>query len=275
MKSKRNKGCIYWDESSRGVSLIRPRGRWVGERLENGKRVRMRSTNYDNVLKWITGNTHDCNRMQIKGFPDYSIDIERKEVFGKRGQLMMGRIIGKKKVHYYTLFPDGNEFAVSFNRLAYAALHNIDPRKIPSKISVEYEDGEYKLMYLDEVIQKRKDQHRKEKRHEIKAILNKRKREIEILQRFYATGDSAELVTYATKDIFDKLVAHVMAARNCRIDRATDVVLDATEQFLHRAVESDVPIISISPTIQGLCLRALKNGCRKTEYNDNIRYKPQ
>lgn len=273
MKKKKNQGCIYWDESSRGTKYDRPRGRWVGERLENGKRVRMRSTNYDNVLQWVTGNKRQCNRTPLKGMPEYSIDVDRQEVFGKRGQLMTGSIIGKKKVHYYTLFPDGNEFAVSFNRLAYAALHNIDPRKIPSNMSVEYEDGEYKLMYLDDVIQKRKDQHRKEKRYEIKAILSKRKREIEILQRFYATGDSAELVTYATKDIFDKLVAHVMAARNCRIDRATDVVLDATEQFLHRATESDVPIISISPTIQGLCLRALKDGGRKREYNDNVIYK--
>jgi hypothetical protein len=40
MKKKKNKGCIYWDESSRGVSIDIPRGRWVGERLENGKRVR-------------------------------------------------------------------------------------------------------------------------------------------------------------------------------------------------------------------------------------------
>lgn len=272
MKHKKNKGTIYWDESSRGTKYERKPGRWVGERLENGKRVRMRSTNYDNVLQWVTGNKQAYNRIPIKGMPEYSVDVDRQEVFGKRGQLMTGRIIGKKKVHYYTLFPEGKEFAVSFNRLAYAALHNIDPRKIPSNLSVEYEDGEYKLMFLDEVIKKRKDNHRKEKRYEIKAILNKRKREIEILQRFYATGDSAELVTYATKDIFNSLVVYVMATRNCRIERATDVVIDATEQFLHRAIECDVPLISISPTIQGLCLRALKNGGRKKEFNDNVKY---
>ena len=272
MKKKKNKGCIYWDESSRGVSIERPRGRWVGERVENGRRVRMRSTNYDNVLKWITGNTRDCNRIPLKGMPEYSVDVDRQEVFGKRGQLMSGRIIGKKKVHYYTLFPDGNEFAVSFNRLAYAALHNIDPRKIPSKISVEYEDGEYKLMYLDEVIQKRKDQHRKEKRHEIKAILNKRKREIEILQRYYQTQDTTEIVTYVTKDIFENMVFKVLDKNHCSMQRATDIVTDAQEKFLQRVINGNMPTISISATIQALCNQCTAESTRKREYKDNVRY---
>ena len=273
MKNKKNKGCIYWDESSRGVSIERPRGRWVGERLENGKRVRMRSTNYDNVLKWVMGNTHDCNRMQIKGFPDYSIDIERKEVFGRKSVPMKGE--KKKNNHTYRLKRDKVAYSLSFNRLAYAALHDIDPRKIPTDIVVVESNGEYILQNVSDFKVNENRRLQRDKRKRINNILNKRRMEIDILQHYYQTRDTSEIVTYVTKDIFDKLVAHVMAARNCRIDRATDVVLDATEQFLHRAVESDVPIISISPTIQGLCLRALKNGCRKTEYNDNIRYKPQ
>lgn len=274
MKKKKNQGCIYWDESSRGTKYDRPRGRWVGERLENGKRVRMRSTNYDNVLQWVTGNKRACNRTPLKGMPEYSIDVDRQEVFGKRGQLMKGQKQINRPTTYYTLSPsDSEKCIISFYRLAYAALHGIDPRTIPSNMTVDYEDGEYRLMYLGDLKSKRNDRCRREKRHKINATLRKRKHEIEILQRFYATGDSAELVTYTAKDIFDNLVTHVMSRRHCSLERATDVVLDATEQFLHRATESDVPIISISPTIQGLCLRALKDGGRKREYNDNVIYK--
>lgn len=45
-------GCIYWDESSRGAhgNLAQTsyvRGRWVGEKTVNGKRVRMRSMKID------------------------------------------------------------------------------------------------------------------------------------------------------------------------------------------------------------------------------------
>jgi hypothetical protein len=272
MKKEKNKGCIYWDESSRGKNNIRKPGRWVGERLENGKRVRMRSTNYDNVLQWVTGKKRQCNRTPLKGLPEYSIDVERQEVFGRRGQLLTGSFCGKNKLHFYTLHDEGKHLSVSFNRLAYAALHNIDVRKIPANMSVIYKDGEYILMYHDELLQKKSFQHRKEKQREIKSILRKRKHEIEMLQRFYTTGDSAEIVTYVTKDIFNSLVVYVMARYHCQLEKATDIVLDATERFLRRATEGDVPLISISPTIQGLCLRAMKEQSQKREYNDNVRY---
>ena len=100
-----NKGTIYYDESSRGTAYPRPRGRWVGERIDNGKRVRMRSTNYDKVLKWITGDARECNRIELKGLPGYSIDVERKEVFGKRG--MLKGIMNSAGQRQYELFPDG------------------------------------------------------------------------------------------------------------------------------------------------------------------------
>ena len=53
-----NKGCMYWDESSRGYNCSnsgkpKKRGRWVGERNINGKRVRMRSTDFNKVMAWM------------------------------------------------------------------------------------------------------------------------------------------------------------------------------------------------------------------------------
>ena len=273
MKNKRNKGCIYWDESSRGVSLIRPRGRWVGERLENGKRVRMRSTNYDNVLKWITGNTHDCNRMQIKGFPDYSIDIERKEVFGRKSVPMKGE--KKKNNHTYRLKRDKVAYSLSFNRLAYAALHDIDPRKIPTDIVVVESNGEYILQNVIDFKVNENRRLQRDKRKRINNILNKRRMEIDILQHYYQTRDTSEIVTYVTKDIFESIVTYVMRRNNCGMQRATDVVIEAQEKFLQRVINGNLPAISISSAIQTLCNRCTTESMRKREYNDNIRYKPQ
>ena len=262
-----NKGTIYYDESSRGTAYPRPRGRWVGERIDNGKRVRMRSTNYDKVLKWVTGDTRECNRMELKGLPGYSIDVERKEVFGKHGMLE-GRVnsAGQRQ---YELFPDGKRLTATFNRLAYAALHNIDVRQIPFNIIVRYKDGEYVLIYRDNLaIDVAKERHA-DNRSKITKILKKRMLEIEILQRYYKTGKTEEIVEYVTKTCFDNLVSHVRNRRGCTLAHATDTVLEATEMFFQRTLKEDIPVVSISNTIQNLCRKATYN-IRKREYNDNL-----
>lgn len=270
MKKKKNKGCIYWDESSRGVSIDRPRGRWVGERLENGKRVRMRSTNYNNVLKWVMGNKTDCNRRQIKGFPDYSIDIERREVFGRRDTPMKGEMRSNKQI--FRLKKDKVTYHISFNRLAYAALHDIDPRKIPTDIVVVEINGKYILQNICDFQVEHNQRMRKNKRQRIDNILNKRRLEIDILQRYYQTHDTTEIVTYVTKDIFESMVLKVLEKNHCGMQRATDIVIDAQERFLQRVINGNLPTISIGPTIQALCNQCTAETTRKCEYNDNVRY---
>jgi hypothetical protein len=270
MKKKKNKGCIYWDESSRGVSIDRPRGRWVGERLENGKRVRMRSTNYNNVLKWVMGNNTDCPRRQIKGFPDYFINIERREVFGKRGTPMKGE--KKKNKQTYRLKRNKVAYSMSFDRLAYAALHDIDPRKIPTDIVVVESNGEYILQNNSDFKVDENRRLQRDKRRRINNILNKRRLEIDMLQHYYQTRDATEIVTYVTKDIFESIVTYVMRRNNCGMQRATDIVIEAQERFLQRVINGNMPAISISSTIQTLCNRCTTEATRKREYNDNVRY---
>ena len=268
-KKKKNKGCLYWDESSRGMSYLRPRGRWVGERLENGKRIRMRSTNYDKVLKWLTGNTTECNRIQLKGFPDYSIDIERKEVFGQKSVPMKGDKRNNKQT--YRLKKDKVTYHISFNRLAYAALHEIDPRKIPTDIVVVESNGEYILQNICDFQVDHNQRMRRDKQQRIANILNKRRLEIDILQRYYQTHDATEIVNYVTKDIFESMVFKVLEKNHCSMQRATDIVTEAQEMFLRRVIDGNLPTISIGPTIQAFCNQCTAQESRKQEYNDNIR----
>ena len=273
MKKKKEQGCIYWDESSRGVSYLRPRGRWVGERIENGKRVRMRSTNYDNVLKWITGNTRDCNRIQIKGFPEYSIDIERKEAFGKKNIHMKGEKRNNQMI--YKLEKDKVKYSICFNRLAYAALHDINPRKIPADIVVVESNREYVLQNICDFRADSSRRLQEDKRMMINNILNKRRLEIDILQRYYQTQDTTEIVTYVTKDIFESMVFTVLDKNHCSMQRATDIVTEAQERFLQRVIDGNLPTISISSTIQALCNRCTAETTRKRKYNDNMICKAQ
>ena len=230
----------------------------------------MRSTNYNNVLKWVTGNTTDCNRIQLKGLPGYSIDIERKEVFGKRGIPMKGEVRSNRMI--YKLEKDKVKYSISFSRLAYAALNGIDPRKIPTDLVVVENDGKYILQNICDFQVDNNRRMQEDKRQRINSILNKRRLEIDILQRYYQTRDTTEIVTYVTKDIFESMVFKVIDKNHCGMQRATDIVIDAQERFLQRVINGNLPTISISSTIQALCNQCTIETTRKREYNDNVRY---
>lgn len=263
------KGTIYYDESSRGRSHIGKQGRWVGEKTEHGKRVRMRSSDYNKVLKWVTGNTRDCNRVPLIGLAGYSIDVERKEVFSKWGMMKGHRRIGENGTEYLITTKE-KKFVTSFNRLAYAAIHNIDVRQIPSDIYVKYIDGEYVLMCRDDMLRENNNDRRIRNRREILSILEKRMLETEILQRYYITGNAAEIVEYSTKTCFKSILYHVLKNRSCGLQRATDIVLEATEKFLQRTLKENTPPMTISGTIRSLCCKVVADDSRKREYNDNL-----
>ena len=268
VKKAKTQGSIYWDESSRGVSIDRPRGRWVGERRENGKRVRFRSTDYGKVVAWVTGSEPANNRIPLRGMDGYSVDIERKEVFGKRGKRLAGQKNSAGETMYAFCFGQ-NKFHSTFNRIAYAALHDIDVRKIPQNIVVTCKDDDYVLMYRRDLSVETIKKRRSENRAMILTILSKRRMEMEILSRFYTCGNSDELVKYATQTCFNGLMLYVKKQRHCSLERATDVVLEATEIFLQRVINGNVPVISISTAIQSICRRTMKDADRQQEYNDN------
>lgn len=267
---------IYYDESSRGYHgnagrTPYTRGRWVGEKTVNGKRIRMRSTDYDKVLAWMNGEKTVRKGLPLKGLPTYTIDIERREVYGRGGIVKKGRT--ERHMVTYVISKDGVKYHVSFNRLAYAALHDLDVLMIPGDLSVEERDGEYVLTYLGDMFSKRWQQQRTKRRSMIANTLSKRKHEIEILERYYRTLDTTELVTYATQQCFGSVLRNVMKDRCCTIQHAKDVVLEATELYLHRVTEQDVPVIDISGTIRSLCAQTLRNNRNNKMYNDNLKRK--
>lgn len=267
------KGTIYWDESSRGSHhnagrTPYKRGRWVGERTENGRRVRMRSTDYDKVLRWVQSYDPKADRIALKGMPQYSVNIERQEVYNRYGRTLKGSCDHDRRV--YHLVHNGTNHTLSWERIAYAVLHNIEVLKIPSGIIVVQSQGEYFLQHAGDfhVSMNKRTRHRKLMK--IDNILSRRMQELQMLQRYYKTGDQIEIVTYATKDCFNHLVLYLVKRYRCRMQRATDIVTEATEQFLHRVTIGDLPAISISATIQGLCAKIMSQRSKQREYNDNL-----
>lgn len=237
------------------------------ERLENGNRVRFLSADYDKVAARVTGSAPGNNRIPMRGMDGYSVDIERKEVFGKRGNILTAQRTRSGEMMYGFYFGKGR-FSATFNRIAYAALHDIDVRKIPQNLVVTYKNGDYVLMYRGDLSADTVKKRREDKMDKILNTLSKLRREIEILSGFYTSGNSDELVKYATQTCFNSLVLYVRKMRKCSLERATDVVLEATEKFLQRVINGNVPVISISPTIQGICRTTMRDADRRQEYNN-------
>ena len=62
MNEIRKKGCLYWDESSRGIKNGKPdkRGRWCAEMVVNERRVRMRSSDINRCMKFL----EECSEIE-------------------------------------------------------------------------------------------------------------------------------------------------------------------------------------------------------------------
>lgn len=257
-----NKGTLYWDESSRGYRNNTPertpykRGRWVGEKMVNGRRVRMRSTDYEKVLQWLDGNTTAKTLPRIKDFPHHTVDVKNRIVYNKWGKAMEGRLLDGDQV--YKLCYQGTKFDARFNRIAYAVLHNIGVTQIPDSIFVNYKDGEYTLQHKGDKLIETMERRRVHNRKFISDSLAKRKRETEILQRFYQSGNQAELTQYVSVDIFDSLVNRIRAVRHCHLDRAVELVVAGTEIYLDRATSRGVPFVTISSSIVAICRHEVK-----------------
>lgn len=72
MTEHKNKGCLYWDESSRGVKSGKQdrRGRWCAEKRIDGRRVRRRSTDMQKCLDFLS----DCDVIEERK-PKTTIEV--------------------------------------------------------------------------------------------------------------------------------------------------------------------------------------------------------
>lgn len=224
--------------------------------MENGRRVRMRSTDYNKVLQWVENGPVAKTLPRIKDFSHYTVDVKNRIVYNKWGKAMRGRLLDGDQV--YRLCCQGNKFDARFNRIAYAVLHDIGVTQIPDTICVNYKDGEYTLQHKSDKMAETMERRRVHNRKFISDSLAKRKRETEILQRFYRTGNQSELVQYVSVDIFDSLVNRIRALRHCHLDRAVEVVVAGTERFLDRATSRGVPFVTISSSIVAICRHEIK-----------------
>lgn len=82
-----NKGCLYWDETSRGTKNGKPdiRGRWCAEKRIDGRRVRKRSTDMKKCLEFL----NDCDVIEER---KPQTDIEVPTLHDRRFMVRKGHI---------------------------------------------------------------------------------------------------------------------------------------------------------------------------------------
>lgn len=259
-----NKGCIYWDESSRGTDTRHKRGRWVGEKNVDGRRVRMRSTVMSKVLEWLNQDQStegkdglykrpktpkekvDISQLTpIVGMPYYA-DVEGYYIANKFGYKIKPYLCGRKSRNYqYAVMIDKQRYRLSANRLMFAALHGISPFQIPDNLVVARTDeGEYHLQTRSEYGREFADRAYVTKKENVTQRLDTKMHEAQILQRFYQTGDRSELVAY-TLSKTNQLAAYMRYQYSLGKERSMDTAMEAVDWFCQRIEDKNIAVTAI------------------------------
>jgi len=259
-----NKGCIYWDESSRGTDGRHRRGRWVGEKNVDGRRVRMRSTILCRVVEWLNQDQStegkdglykrprtprekvDISRLTpIVGMPYYA-DVEGYYIANKFGYKIKPYLCGRKSRNYqYAVMIDKQRYRLSANRLMFAALHGISPFQIPDNLLVvRTDDGEYHLQTRSEYGREFADRAYITKKENVRQRLDSKMHEAEILQRYYQTGDRSELVAY-TIGKTEKLALYLRYLYSFSKERSMDTAMEAVDWFCQRIEDRNIAVTAI------------------------------
>lgn len=275
------KGCIYWDESSRGYhgnSGRTPyvRGRWVGEKTVNGKRVRMRSTDYEKVMRFL-GMEPDKDATilngltPLKGFPDYYADIANGEIYSYvhgKVRKMKGHTDGRGNRSVY-LSRDKKRVVRSLNRVLFAAIRGIDVDIIPDDIIVQC--SEEKGYYIE--LKSKAAQIRQKKCHTGVAVtIERNMMENELLLGYYTNGDIIRIMEYVLS-LSEDMVKDVQRRYNCVQERARFITDLVTDEFLTSLKDGTMAYTNITKALKNMLYEAYKRERSMYEYNDNIRVK--
>ena len=274
------KGCIYWDESSRGYhnnSWHTPyvRGRWVGEKKINGKRVRMRSTDYAKVMRFLDmepeKDTTILNGLTpLKGLPNYYADIANGEIysyFHGKVHKMKGHknAVGERSICFRR---DKKQVVRSLNRVLFAAVRGIDVDIIPDDLIVQC--SEKKGYYVE--LKSEARMQRKKSQTGIAVTIERNMMESELLLGYYTKGDIIMVMEYVLS-LSEDMVKAVQKRYNCVQEKARFVTDLTIDEFLISLKDGTMASTNITRTLKTMLHAAYKRERSTYEYNDNIRGK--
>lgn len=96
MKEKNNKGCLYWDESSRGKKNGKDdiRGRWCAEKRIEGRLIRKRSGDIQKCLDFLI----DCETIE-KRKPQMTVEVPT--IYDRRFMVYKGNLASMEQRRQY------------------------------------------------------------------------------------------------------------------------------------------------------------------------------
>lgn len=270
-------GCIYWDESSRGYHnnpghTPYVRGRWVGEKTVNGKRVRMRSTDYEKVMRFLDmepeKDTTILNGLtQLKGFPNYYADIANGEIysyFHGKVHKMKGHknAVGDRSICFRK---DKKHVVRSLNRVLFAAVRGIDVDIIPDDIIVQFSEEKGYYLELKSEVKKQ----RMKCQTDVAVKIERNMMESELLLGYYTKGDIIRVMEYVLS-LSECLVKEVRKRYNCVQEKARFVTDLAIDEFLTSLKDGTMVSTNITRALRKMLHAIYKRERSTYEYNDNI-----
>jgi hypothetical protein len=237
----------------------------VGEKNVDGRRVRMRSTDFDRVMAWINGTGNDgrykrpktllekvdaAKLTPIVGMP-YSADVEGFYLVNKFGYKLKPTPSGRRKgVYVFKVSIDRKQHSISANRIMYAALHGISPFVIPDSIVVSRTDnGDYVLKHKSNQAREASSVMHRSQRLGITDSLQTRMQEMQILQQYYATGNMSDVIAYTIQQT-DNLVSYIRYNFSLGKQNSVDVATEAVEWFCRKIENGNVAVTAIFASLK-------------------------
>ena len=267
-----NRGCLYWDESSRGTKAGKPdrRGRWCAEKNINGRMVRMRSGDINRCLAFLNNAqpkpTLPEGVVEIKGFPGYYIHPDTADVYSTHRGLSKISVQINHSSPCVILWCNGRRQRLSLYRLLYAVRMDIRYSQIPNDLHVRrYDDGSLRLCNRSDIGVSNCDAANHHRVAEREKMLERKRNEADIMLQYYQTHDAAPVIEYIFS-LRSSCVIKVERKYFISTSRAEYLVDAATEMLIRHIMDSETRISDLKYTLIGFVKKIRRENRMKELY---------
>jgi hypothetical protein len=275
-----NRGCLYWDESSRGMKNGRPdrRGRWCAEKSVNGRTIRMRSADMNKCLEFLNEAKGErlaelpCGLQDVVGFKSYKIDKESGEIYSTMQGFRKLKPRAISGVPCVQMRIGAKRTTLSVWRLMYAARHGIGVTDIPATIEIRMgEQGELQVIdHMEKMHKRRKETHHEQCRLK-EQILESRIKESEIMLQAYRTQDFGNLYLHLL-GMRDDIVKRMQRRYNYSMKRTMYLVDAAIDKLFDKLKSGNSLVMNLGLALMTIAYREAQATKGNVSVNENEIY---
>lgn len=273
-----NRGCLYWDESSRGMKNGRPdrRGRWCAEKSVNGRTVRMRSADINRCLIFLDKQERlpelPCGLQDVIGFKSYKIDKESGDIYSTMQGFRKLKPRPINGIPCVQMRIGAKRTTLSVWRLMYAARHGIGVTDIPATMEIRMDEhGELQVIdHMEKMHKRRKEAHREQCRVK-EQILESRIKESEIMLQAYRTQDFGNLYLHLL-GMRDDIVKRMHRRYNYSMKKTMYLVDAAIDKLFDRLKSGNSLVMNLGLALMTIAYREAQATKRNVAVDENEIY---